>query len=107
MKDFKLIHHPDRVVKQIQQNVREVLNSAQEDLDNRVKSTPTASGVEFTAADTDVIVPHSLGRAARGYTPSNSSAGAVIYTSPTNNPSPDRQIILRASAPVTADLLIF
>lgn len=107
MRDLKLLHHPDRVVTQIQQNVRDVLNSAQEDLNNRVNSTPTASGVVFSAANEDVIVTHNMGRAAKGYTPSNPTGAASIYTSPTPNPSPSTQIILRSSAPVTADMLIF
>lgn len=107
MKDLKLVHHPDRAVTQIQHNVREVLNSTQEDLNNRLKTTPAASGVAFKTADTDVVVQHGLGRASKGFTPSNPTAGAVIYLSPTKNPNPETQVILRASAPVTADLLIF
>jgi hypothetical protein len=107
MRPLKLLHHEDRVVKQIQFNTRDALSSAQEDLNNRIQTTPAAKGVSFATAGVDVVVPHTLGKVPNGYTPTNHNAPAQVYTSPTPNPLPQAQLILRASAPVTCDVLIF
>jgi len=58
--------------------------------------------VAFTAGATDVIVAHGLGFAVTSWDVVDLDANAVVYRSPTSNPLPQRQIILRASAACNA-----
>jgi hypothetical protein len=48
-------------------------------------------------ANTDFTITHNLGRAAVGYMVMTKNAAGNIYTSPTANPNPTTQLILRAS----------
>jgi len=50
------------------------------------------------APNTDFTVTHNLGRAAVGYIVMTKSAACDVYTSPTANPNPTTQLILRATA---------
>jgi len=49
------------------------------------------------SADTDFVVTHNLGRPAVNHSPTTKSAACDVYLSPTVNPSPNTQIILRAT----------
>jgi hypothetical protein len=61
-------------------------------------------GVAIAAANTEVA--HKLGRPLRGVIPYNLSADARIWR-PTTSARPEQTVVLRASAAVTADLLVW
>lgn len=64
--------------------------------------TVTTPGV----ANTDFTVTHNLGRPAVGYIVMTKNAACDVYASPTANPNPNTQIILRATV-ATVALTIF
>lgn len=57
-------------------------------------------------ANTDFTITHNLGRPAVGYILMTSDAACDIYTSPTANPNPNTQLILRDTGG-TAHITIF
>jgi hypothetical protein len=57
-------------------------------------------------ANTDFTVTHNLGRPAVGYLVATKNAACDVYTSPTANPNPNTQIILRATV-INVNLTIF
>jgi len=57
-------------------------------------------------ANTDFTITHNLGRPAVGYIVMTANAATDIYTSPTANPNPNTQLILRATGTSVA-LTIF
>jgi len=64
----------------------------------------------FTVANADLTVTHNLGRAFTGYIPMAQNAAGSIYVSPTYNPAlvaAQTQVILRASAILTARIFVF
>lgn len=81
------------------------------------------TGVRFIKADTDVAVPHGLGKTPDGTqtvrlqslpkgTDTDGSTGvsagaAIIYESPNQNKIPDKVSLLRATAPTLASLRFF
>lgn len=69
---------------------------------NGVWVTVTTPG----AANTDFTITHNLGRAAVGYIIMTKNAACDVYTSPTANPNPTTQLILRATG-TTVALTIF
>jgi hypothetical protein len=59
------------------------------------------------APNTDFVVVHNLGYTASGYIPMTKSAACDVYTSPTVNPNPTTEIILRATvAGVTINFFV-
>ena len=60
--------------------------------------------VTFGTAATDVVVAHGLGTTVTSVEPVDLDAAAIIYRSPTTNVLPQRQVILRASAPCHAKI---
>jgi hypothetical protein len=107
--ELKRIHSTDRTVNQLQENTRTALTSQSEAIAGCLQAQQVIDGVSFPTPGVDVVVPHSLGRAPVGYLMVQANAPAAVYTSPTTNPSPTSQLILRSSATgaVTADLLVF
>jgi hypothetical protein len=104
---LKRIHSTDRTVTQIQENTRTALESHSAAIAGCLQAQHVIPGISFPTANVDVVVPHTLGRAALGQLATNLSVATTVYKSPTKNPYPETQVILRASAPVTADLLVF
>lgn len=62
---------------------------------------------ESLAAGQDNLVAHGLGRKFISYFTGNPSAAGVVSTSATNNPNPDKYVILRTTISMTVDLWIF
>jgi len=58
------------------------------------------------AANTDFTITHNLGKPATGYIVMTKNAACDVYTSPTANPNPTTQLILRATGS-TVNLTIF
>ena len=106
---LKRIHSPDRVSTQLQENTRTALDSHSMAIAGCLQAQQIIKAVNFPTPGADVVVPHSLGRVPVGQLMTNANAPASIYTSPTNNPSPTAQLILRSSSTgaVVADLLVF
>lgn len=74
---------------------------------NPLLRNPTlVTGLVFGSA-TDLVVSHKLNRPVTGYIMVGSTSAAYLYTSPTANPNPKQQIILRTSAITTANILFF
>ena len=74
---------------------------------NPLLRNPTiVTGLVFGVA-TDLVVSHKLNRPVTGYIMIGSSGAAYLYTSPTSNPNPKQQIILRTNAATTASILFF
>jgi len=57
------------------------------------------TGLQFDTdtADTDLVVNHGLGRQVQQFWPLSQQAAGSVYLSPSRNPSPGTQIILRSS----------
>lgn len=77
---------------------------------NPLLASPTAS----PSLITDValltgtnIINHKLGQKLKGYVVVLKSAASIIYDSQQTNPSPDKTLILNASADATISLLVF
>lgn len=84
----------DRELLALQQRVEESLL--------KIAGFPILAGslvksLQSTATDTDVFVYHELGRVPQGYVLTGSNGPLMLYTSPTANSLPNRQLILRAN----------
>lgn len=62
------------------------------------------AGQALTTSDARVY--HGLGRPVKGWVVVNRNANAVVYQA-TTSPAPNQYILLRASASVTVDVLVF
>ena len=60
--------------------------------------------VVFSAANTNVVTPHGLGRTPTGYIIMNASAATSVYNGTGTNTT---QIGLKASSPATVGLIVF
>ena len=70
-------------------------------LDGRlIENVSIVSGVEM-------VLSHKLGRAIRGWTLTRLSAGAIVWDSQADNPTPKATLVLNASADVTVSLWVF
>lgn len=101
-KPFRQIKTNDRVLETIQQNVQASIGE--------LSKSPelNASYIELTtAADTDLIVNHLLGRAFQYYEVVRKSAAVDVWDSSTVNNNPTKQLILRASGTVTITLKVY
>ena len=99
----------------------DVLNRVQQALVktlSQLVSNPLAGGssvsVDFTslAANVDLQVPHNLGTTKVAWLVGTQSTGGSIYLSPNNsnttiNPSPQNNVVLRATVPMRAVLYFF
>jgi hypothetical protein len=56
------------------------------------------TAVTPSTPNTDFVITHNLGRVPANYNPTMKSAACDVYESPTANPNPETQIILRATA---------
>ena len=101
MGHFKKVYTNNYEVQKIQANV--------EDTFNELTQSEFIRGNFVTAAigTGDTVINHLLGRNYEGWTIVDLDANAVIYRSNTQNNNLDRQIILKASAPVNAKIYIF
>lgn len=63
--------------------------------------------VRAAVGTSDVIVNHGLGRVPAGYIVIDRDAASVVFTSPTSNPSPESQLILRANSSVNVKVMVF
>lgn len=101
MKLFKKLFTNNYELQKIQDNVAEIFTD--------ISFLPILRGnfVDASLSTSDTIIEHKLGRVATGYLVVDLDANAVIYSSPTANNSPTRQIILRADTSVNVKLYIF
>lgn len=106
---LKRIRSPDQTVTQVQENVRTALESHSAAIAGCLQAQHVIPSVSFPVPNQDVIVQHTLGRTPIGHLATKLSGAAAIYLSPTANPNPTTQIILRSSAvgAVTTDVLVF
>lgn len=74
---------------------------------NPLLNHPQVITAQVFTAGTDLVVNHKLNRVVQGYILVGSTASSTLYTSPTSNPNPKQQIILRTSANTTANILFF
>jgi len=78
---------------------------------DKIFASPLVQGVHVKdiniSTGSDNIVSHKLGTAYQGFVITNKDAIADIYLSSTENTVKQRQIILKTTANVTADLYIF
>lgn len=76
-----------------------------------ITDAPLLGGVvvqaTFTAADTDVAVFHNLGSDSVVCLPGTGSEKGFVYNSPNQSQTPTKSVLLRASAPLTAQLYFF
>lgn len=66
-----------------------------------------ASTVTVNVLTTDTVVQHGLGRVPNGYLIIDRDGAGVVFTSPSSNPSPESQLILRASVAVNVKVMVF
>lgn len=66
---------------------------------NILEAIPLVSGAN--------VINHKLGAKLQGYVVILNSAAATFYDSQQLNPSPERTLILNASAPTTVSILVF
>lgn len=74
------------------------------------QKNPILNGVfisDVSLSTSDLEINHGLGRDYQGYLVVELHGNATVYTSPTANPRPQDQIILRASTTVTAKIYVF
>lgn len=77
---------------------------------NPVLSSPTATPIllrAVTLTSGSNTINHQLGRVLQGYIVVLNSASATFFDGQTTNPSPERTLILNASAPTTVSILVF
>jgi len=60
-----------------------------------------------TGNNADKIVDHGLRRVPKGFVVIKQNAAGAVYVSPTTNPRPDLQVILRATSAMTASIWVF
>jgi hypothetical protein len=63
--------------------------------------------IEALITTSDTIINHGLGRIPVGYLVIDRNSGETVFTSSTDNRSPDNQLILKATGSVTAKVLVF
>lgn len=80
-----------------------------DDAFKQVDAIPLLSGntIEATIGVTDTAVNHKLQRKFQGWIVIDQDANAVIWRSNVFNPLEDKQLILKASAPVNVKLYVF
>jgi hypothetical protein len=93
----------------------ETLNRVQDNIDQAIKDIERKDAlarvviedVELLASSTDNFLSHKLDRKIKGFLVVRKNANADIWESATENVRPEKQIILRASAAVTATIWVF
>lgn len=91
----------DGPVSRMQDNIAGAFQRATIPLEGMVvlKSVPLSTGSN--------TVNHTLGRTLQGWFPVRLRASATLYDTQDSNTTPDRTLMLVASAPVTVDLAVF
>ena len=77
---------------------------------NPVLNSPIATPIilsDITLTSGVNVINHTLGQKLQGYVVVMKSASSDIFDMQNTNPSPQRTLILNASAPVTVSLLVF
>lgn len=103
MAQFKRIRTTDATLNRIQDSIAEAVRL----LTGEIFGTPAILLKDQSITTSDSFVQHGLGRIPQGYIVTDRNANATIYTSSTTNNRPKEELILRGSAAVTADLLVF
>jgi len=88
----------------LEQNVDDAFRK--QNADNVLNGAILLENLKLVAGQ-DNTVAHKLGRTPKGYHVARLSDDARIYDSPTRNTIPDKVMLLRVSANVTASLLVF
>lgn len=97
-----LVQTPDRLLNQVQQNVKSQLDP--------VVAAPIVGGIllrNISLASGANVVPHKLGRALQGWVPTRVRASATLYDTQDSNTTPASTLQLTASAAVVVDLWVF
>lgn len=103
LKGVDVIRTPDRVLNAVQEGIQSAFRPliAKEILDGVL-----LVGVGVTAG-TPLILSHTLARTLQGWIVVGRNANAVVWDSQATNPTPERTLILNASATVTLNLWVF
>jgi len=96
------IQTQDRVINQIQQNVKNVVDP--------LSANPVLNGLILTnqvLVSGDNTINHTLGRTLQGWTIVRQRSAASLYDKQDSNPTPALTLVLNASAGVSVDLYVF
>lgn len=96
------VNTQDRVLGRIQDNLWQCVKAL---LLVPIVDGELAEGISLVAG-VDKPVGHGLGRRARFYAISPTASG-VVFASPTANPFPTKQVIVRSTATMQCDLWLF
>jgi len=102
LQTFQKINIEEFPVAQLQQNVEKALNPV---LNKPFMDHTIIENVTVLSAS-DTTVNHGLGRLVK-VVPFNLNANAVVWQKQSSNPAPEVSVLLRASADVTCDLILF
>ena len=100
--NFTQIWSPNEEVTRLQSHIKTALNPLLE--------LPISDGIlikGLSIETTDTRVNHGLGREYEGFIITRLKSNSVIFESSSTNDTPDRTIILKASATATADIYFF
>ena len=100
--NFTQIWSPNEEVTRLQSHIKTTLNPLLE--------LPISDGVlltDLSIATSDTVIDHKLGRQYEGFIITRLKSNSVIFESSSTNDTPDRTIILEASATATADIYFF
>ncbi len=100
--NFTQIWSPNEEVTRLQTHIRTTLNPLLE--------LPISDGLLHTYLSietSDTVIDHKLGRQYEGFIITRLKSNSVIFESSSTNDTPDRIIILKASATATADIYFF
>ena len=99
---FALVQTTDRLINQLQQNISQAVNPV---LALPLTKGLTLANVQLTAGTNNV--PHTLGRTLQGWFVTRIRSSATIYDAQDSNTSPNKILVLVASADVTVDLFVY
>ena len=103
LSSWRRIHTDDVLLNRIQDATRDAFHRIDT---SRLANAILLLGVKLKTGQ-DNRIPHGLGCSPLGYFVVRLNDAAAVYDSPTANKTPDKVLLLRASADVTVSLLVF
>lgn len=103
-KQLRRVASPDPVITQLQQAITEWTDRI---CSVEVIDSVVLPGIDVGGPSSDTTVYHTLGRPVRYWTVLSPEMGGLVYASPSVNPLPERQLLLRSTAPVRCALMVF
>ncbi len=100
---MKLIYSPDRLMQQLQTNVREVLEPIAA---NQITQGQLLANVILKSGVTN-IVPIGINRPLTGWFTTRLSANSVVWDSQSANTTPSQNLLLHCSADCVVSLYVF